>query len=404
MREKWCFHQPKYACDREYGELYACSPWSGLRDFAYDYVVSVQPKRVVELGTHFGSSAFAFLQAAADCHLDLELTVADTWEGDLFTGADYRREDVRSVFSEVLRSCYPDQNVRVRKMTFDEAAELDEGGIGLLHIDGSHRYEDVRHDYLRWKDLVSEDGAVFLHDTAPDLFGEQVLGSHLFWRELQAEEPYTLELPVSGGLGIVCRRKELWTFLKDILSCGRYEQNALQTDMQNKDRVRRQYFRIRDLLREQERLKKDLAELEEYCRGKERYCRELEESAGDFRAVFDGKDAYIGELEQTIARYRDTFAGKDRYIRELEARCSQEEALTAEKDRYLRILEKELLQERRDLLTKERRIGELERHRKREENRPDEAEEQEYGTRGPGSAGLGADPGIRDGSIPAPLP
>ena len=234
MREKWCFHQPKYACDREYGELYACSPWSGLRDFAYDYVVSVQPKRVVELGTHFGSSAFAFLQAAADCHLDLELTVADTWEGDLFTGADYRREDVRSVFSEVLRSCYPDQNVRVRKMTFDEAAELDEGGIGLLHIDGSHRYEDVRHDYLRWKDLVSEDGAVFLHDTAPDLFGEQVLGSHLFWRELQAEEPYTLELPVSGGLGIVCRRKELWTFLKDILSCGRYEQNALQTDMQNR--------------------------------------------------------------------------------------------------------------------------------------------------------------------------
>lgn len=401
---KWSFHEPKYACDSVYEELYACSPWSGLRDFAYDYIVSVKPKRIVELGTHFGSSAFAFLQAAADFHLDLELTVVDTWEGDLFTGADYRREDVRSVFEEVLHRCYREQNVIVRKMTFDEAAELDGGRIDLLHIDGSHRYEDVRHDYLRWEGLLSENGAVFLHDTAPDLFGEQVLGSHLFWQELKAENLQTLELKVSGGLGIVCRRKELREYLKDILSCGHYEKSALQTDMQNKDRVRRQYFRIRDLLREQVRLKKDLAELEEYCRGKERYCRELEEAAGDCRSGFDRKDAYIGELEKTITLYRDTFEGKDRYIGDLESRCRQEEALSAEKDRYLRILEQSLLKERRNLLVRDRRIAELERlYRRREEKRPDEAGEQENEPSGPGSAGLGADPGLRDGSISLPL-
>ena len=60
----------------------AVSPWSGHRQFAYDLVTFLKPQRIVELGTHYGCSFFAFLQACKNHQLSTQVVAIDCWEGD----------------------------------------------------------------------------------------------------------------------------------------------------------------------------------------------------------------------------------------------------------------------------------------------------------------------------------
>jgi len=48
--------------------------------------------------------------------------------------------------------------------TSDMAAKRWRGNIGLLWIDGSHEYEDVKHDFLSWERHLVVGGIVALHD------------------------------------------------------------------------------------------------------------------------------------------------------------------------------------------------------------------------------------------------
>ena len=49
-------------------------------------------------------------------------------------------------------------------MTSSEAARYWQGSVGLLWIDGSHEYEDVKHDFLVWTQYLLLDAVVALHD------------------------------------------------------------------------------------------------------------------------------------------------------------------------------------------------------------------------------------------------
>jgi hypothetical protein len=49
----------------------------------------------------------------------------------------------------------------------EEAAAEFNGGIRLLFIDGSHRYEDVRNDILLWQTFLIAGGIIILHDYFP---------------------------------------------------------------------------------------------------------------------------------------------------------------------------------------------------------------------------------------------
>ncbi len=64
---EWVFHKPLFEYDNyKIISIKDNSAWSGHRNFAYDLVRFMKPKKIVELGTHYGSSFFSFCQAVKD--------------------------------------------------------------------------------------------------------------------------------------------------------------------------------------------------------------------------------------------------------------------------------------------------------------------------------------------------
>jgi len=173
------------------------SAWYGHVPFAHWVVRAVKPRTLVELGTHNGVSYSAFCEAVVRSGLDTRCLAVDTWRGDdharLYgeeVDLDFRRfHDSRyGAFSELLRC------------TFNDALSyILDAGVDLLHIDGFHTYEAVKHDFESWRNKLSDSAVVLFHDTNAR---ERDFGVWRFWEEIRTKFP-SFEFLHGQGLGVL---------------------------------------------------------------------------------------------------------------------------------------------------------------------------------------------------------
>lgn len=171
--------------------------WVGHIPFSSWLVDALKPRVLVELGTHTGNSYNGFCQAAVAQSIELRAFAVDTWIGDkhagkydnnVFLNLKEYHEPLYGQFSTLLR------------MTFDEAlSRFDNGTVDLLHIDGLHTYEAVRHDFESWLPKLSNCGIVLFHDT--EVYRED-FGVHKLWSELSLRYP-NFNFKHSNGLGVL---------------------------------------------------------------------------------------------------------------------------------------------------------------------------------------------------------
>lgn len=173
------------------------SAWCGHIPFAHWCVQRLRPSLIVELGTHNGISYSAFCSAVKRYEIPARCFAVDTWQGDSQAGqyGDQIFDAVRdhndqhfSDFSSLLR------------MTFDEAlGQIEDGSVDLLHIDGFHSYDAVRHDFETWRCKLSSRAVVLFHDTHERQEG---FGVWKYWEEIRTGFPW-FEFNHSHGLGVL---------------------------------------------------------------------------------------------------------------------------------------------------------------------------------------------------------
>jgi len=119
-------------------------------------------RAIVNLGTFKGKSA-CYLAAGAARGLGAHVYAVDAWDlpgnvsGRYHYTAAYK-ECVKQVASTGLKNI---SLVQAQSADIGWARHLE---VGLLFIDASHLYEDVKADYLAWRDLLSPGAYVVFDD------------------------------------------------------------------------------------------------------------------------------------------------------------------------------------------------------------------------------------------------
>ena len=195
--------------------LTSIESWHRHIPFAFALLDLAKPEVLVELGTHRGDSYSAFCQGIVQQQLPTRSYAVDTWQGDEHAGeyGDEVYEDLvawhnprYSSFSTMLR------------MTFDQAlAHFPDGSVDVLHIDGLHTYEAVKHDFESWLPKMSERGVVLFHDTN---VRHSDFAVWQLWAELESQYP-SFEFPFGFGLGILAVGQQVPAALLDFLHYAR---------------------------------------------------------------------------------------------------------------------------------------------------------------------------------------
>ncbi|PIE92532.1 hypothetical protein CO726_26165 [Bacillus fungorum] len=192
----WVYYLPVFEVDT-YDPQIRTSEWSGHTNFAYDLVRFIKPEKIVELGTHFGTSFFSFCQSVKDGNLFTKCFAIDTWQGDLHSG--FYNDDVFNKVSTITKLFYPSMSQLIRS-TFDDALKFfEDETVDILHIDGYHTYQAVSHDFSTWLPKLKKNGIVLFHDISVK---EKDFGVYKFWDEIKNVYPY-LEFVHSSGLGVL---------------------------------------------------------------------------------------------------------------------------------------------------------------------------------------------------------
>ena len=175
----------------------AIRAWASHIPFAHWLMSQTKPNLFVELGTHSGVSYSAFCSAIVRQDLTTRAYAVDTWKGDIHAGL--YGEEVYQDFLAFHDARYKHFSTPLRT-TFDEAlGQFADASIDLLHIDGLHTYEAVKHDFENWLPKLSCAAIVVFHDTN---VRERDFGVWRLWTEISERFP-AFEFLHGLGLGVL---------------------------------------------------------------------------------------------------------------------------------------------------------------------------------------------------------
>jgi hypothetical protein len=272
--------------------------WIGHIPFATWLIKTLNPETFVELGTHTGNSFLAFCQSVKEHGLSTRCFAVDTWKGDEHAG--YYGEQVFQTLNSYQKEHYAAFS-RLLRMTFDEAScYFSNGTIDLLHIDGLHTYDAVKHDFETWLPKLSSSAVVLFHDIN---VRENEFGVWKLWEEIKQQYPLNFEFLHSNGLGV----------LQISDSESSHILGFLEQDHKNR-------LLIRDFFSS---LGEKYVQLY--------HLKEIEKLAAEQKKLLVERDAQLAERDAQLAE-------QDAQLAERDAQLAERDAQLAERDAHLNSL------------------------------------------------------------------
>ena len=324
QQEAWRLHDPVFEAEL-LDPARATGPWHGHRWFAYDLLRWRAPETLVELGTHYGPSFFAFCQAVKDGSLPTRLHAIDSWEGDPHAGL-YGPE-VKGVFDTIRDKAYSDVPIQEHVGLFRDALdEFVDESVDLVHIDGYHSYEAAREDFESWLPKLAANGLVLMHDVATSTG----YGSAHYWSELAATYP-SFAFPHSFGLGIVLPKgtSELGYLLSG--EFGRWHSYYVE---------RSYHFLLGIQVQDQDQM----------IVSRDQTIRDQALLVDEYHVAMQGQAAMIDERDEVI---RDQTSVLDRR----NADVREQDVLLAERDHEIQVLRTELSSRRRQAIANAKAVA-----------------------------------------------
>ena len=222
--------------------------WAGHIPFAMFLVSAARPRTLVELGTFRGVSYCAFCQAVSSQQTGTKCYAVDTWQGDEHSG------ELEAGVLQKLKShhdpLYGDFSSLIQS-TFDDAlGQFADGSIDLLHIDGLHTYDAVRHDYETWRPKMSDRGIILFHDIE---VREGDFGVWKLWQELGCEFP-NFSFTHSHGLGVLAVGSSIPENIRFLFEASEDERHLIReffdqlgSRIESAERLRNQQAYIKEL-------------------------------------------------------------------------------------------------------------------------------------------------------------
>ncbi len=202
--------------------LTTAKPWRGHIPFAFWLIYTLKPNLFVELGTYKGDSYAAFCQMVKQLHLPTKCFSIDTFSGDEHGGL-YGNEIYLDI-NKYNEKHYKDFST-ILPMTFDKALnKFKDGSIDLLHIDGLHTYQAVKHDFYTWLPKLSSNSVVLFHDAVEK---RDDFGVYKFLEEIKDKYPHFI-FNHSHGLGVFAIGPKINTYIEWLTSLNYHDSRTIQ--------------------------------------------------------------------------------------------------------------------------------------------------------------------------------
>jgi hypothetical protein len=164
----------------------------GEAQLLFDLASNVSDGCIVEVGSYRGKSTVALGLGARAAKRGVRVYAVDPHEAFVgVLGGVFGPQDRLAFFQNMLRTGCA-ETVRLINVSSEVVSKGWEHPIGLLWIDGDHRYEAVRRDFACWAPFLVEKGVVAFHDSLDENLGParliaELVGSGTYQKVSQVE-------------------------------------------------------------------------------------------------------------------------------------------------------------------------------------------------------------------------
>jgi hypothetical protein len=356
------------------------SAWVEHAPFGFWLVEALRPRTIVELAPLEGVSYLVLCEAVQRLGLSTRCyrVAPPNDERACFSGEQEAVEPINdnhreyTPFSTVIRS------------SFDDAVRLfSENTIDLLHIDGGHLYEDVKHNFEAWRRKLSNRAIVLFHNTN---VREREFGVFQLWEELSRVHPH-FEFIHGQGLGVLGVGSELPSSVRALFDAADhveatsylravYSRLGSTISLGNRieeleSQLRQQNFRLVEGRAEADTLRRDIVEISAETDAMRRELVHEMKRASDLRGDITARLAQADTLRSEIAAGQTKSQVLEERERELEGlrnelaergqKVTALEGVLSERERELEGLRNELAERGQKVTALEGVLSERER-------------------------------------------